>query len=146
VRGFLVLIDYGHEAAALYSASHAAGTLTTYRRHAGERREEGPGWLLEPGERDITSHVDLTGIALAGRDAGLRLLGVMDQTYFLARVGLTGPALEPVGDPVLDLKRRRALKTLLLPGGMGSTHKVMVFSKSVDAASLEGLSFAGRVT
>ena len=38
------------------------GTLTTYRRHASERREDGPGWLLEPGERDITSHVDLTGV------------------------------------------------------------------------------------
>ena len=32
-RGFVILIDYGHEARELYSASHAAGTLTTFTRH-----------------------------------------------------------------------------------------------------------------
>ncbi len=69
-----MIIDYGHDAATLYSASHATGTLTTYRGHAAERREEGPGWLLEPGERDITSHVNLTGIALAARDAACACL------------------------------------------------------------------------
>ena len=143
-RGFLVVIDYGREASTLYSASHATGTLTTYRRHAAERREDGPGWLLEPGERDITSHVDLTGVRLAGEDAGLRLLGVVDQTYFL--LGLAGPALSSGPASPDEARRRLALKTLLLPGGMGSTLKVMVFSKAVDAARLQGLSFGGRVT
>ena len=143
-RGFLVVIDYGREASTLYSASHATGTLTTYRLHAAERREDGPGWLLEPGERDITSHVDLTGVRLAAEDAGLRLQGVVDQTYFL--LGLAGPLLS--GGPASpdEARRRLALKTLLLPGGMGSTLKVMVFSKAVDAEHLQGLSFGGRVT
>jgi SAM-dependent MidA family methyltransferase len=143
-RGFLVVIDYGREASTLYSASHATGTLTTYRRHAAERREDGPGWLLEPGERDITSHVDLTGVRLAGEDAGLRLLGVVDQTYFL--LGLAGLALSSGPASPDQIRQRLALKTLLLPGGMGSTLKVMVFSKAVDAARLQGLSFGGRVT
>jgi SAM-dependent MidA family methyltransferase len=143
-RGFLVVIDYGREASALYSASHATGTLTTYRRHAAERREDGPGWLLEPGERDITSHVDLTGVRLAGEDAGLRLLGVVDQTYFL--LGLAGPVLSDGPASPADARRRLALKTLLLPGGLGSTLKVAVFAKAVDAERLQGLSFGGRVT
>ncbi len=143
-RGFLVVIDYGHDASTLYSASHATGTLTTYRRHAAERREDGPGWLLEPGERDITSHVDLTGLKLAGEDAGLRLLGVVDQTYFL--LGLAGQVLREGPASAVELRRRLALKTLLLPGGMGGTLKVMIFSKAVDAAPLQGLSFGGRVT
>jgi len=145
-RGFLVVIDYGHDAATLYSASHATGTLTTYRGHAAERREEGPGWLMEPGERDITSHVDLTGIALAGRDAGLRLLGVADQAHFLLGLGL---AERLAGDDSVSphaLARRLALKTLVMPGGLGSTLKVMVFAKSVDGRPLRGLSFGGRVT
>jgi SAM-dependent MidA family methyltransferase len=145
-RGYLVIIDYGHDAATLYSASHATGTLTTYRRHAAERREEGPGWLLEPGDRDITSHVDLTGIALAGRDAGLQLLGVVDQAYFLLGLGL---AERLAGDDTTSpraLRRRLALKTLVMPGGLGSTLKVMVFAKSVDGPPLRGLSFGGRVT
>ena len=32
-RGFIILIDYGHEARELYSPTHAAGTLTTFARH-----------------------------------------------------------------------------------------------------------------
>jgi SAM-dependent MidA family methyltransferase len=47
-RGFLILIDYGHEARELYSASHAGGTLTTFARHrAGGRRH--PTLAVEPG-------------------------------------------------------------------------------------------------
>jgi SAM-dependent MidA family methyltransferase len=147
VRGFLVLIDYGHDAATLFSASHATGTLTTYSRHAGERREDGPGWLTEPGERDITSHVDLTGVAMAGRNAGLQLLGVVDQTYFLLGLGLAERTFEGAGDSPGSVKRRLALKTLLLPGGMGSSHKVMIFAKAIERCPpLRGLPSGGRVT
>ena len=144
-RGFLVLVDYGHEAATLYSASHAAGTLTTFRGHASEAREAGPGWLREPGERDITSHVDFTGVRLAGLDAGLECLGTVDQTYFLLGLGLAARLLEDGGADAAAIKRRLALKTLLLPGGMGSTHKVLVFGKRVNAGALRGLC-AGRLT
>ncbi len=143
-RGFLVIIDYGQEASTLYSASHATGTLTTYRRHAAERREDGPGWLLEPGDRDITSHVDLTGVTRAGEEAGLRLLGIVDQTYFL--LGLAGRTLADGPASPDQARRRLALKTLLMPGGMGSTLKVMVFSKGVDAGRLQGLCYGGRLT
>jgi SAM-dependent MidA family methyltransferase len=146
VRGFLVIIDYGHDAATLRSASHATGTLTTYRRHAAERREDGPGWLLEPGERDITSHVDLTGVALAARDGGLRLGGVIDQAYFLLGLGLAQRLADDDSGSPSALARRLALKTLVMPGGLGSTLKVMVFAKSVDGPPLRGLSFGGRVT
>jgi SAM-dependent MidA family methyltransferase len=145
-RGFLVVIDYGHDSATLHSASHATGTLTTYRGHAAERREEGPGWLLEPGERDITSHVDLTGVALAGRDAGLHLLGVADQAHFLLGLSFTDRLAGDDDGSLRSLARRLALKTLVMPGGLGSTLKVMVFAKSVDGPRLRGLSFGGRVT
>src|SRR5262249_47033179 len=32
-RGFMILIDYGHDARELYSATHSAGTLTSFARH-----------------------------------------------------------------------------------------------------------------
>ena len=32
-RGFIILIDYGHDARDLYSPTHAGGTLTTYTAH-----------------------------------------------------------------------------------------------------------------
>ena len=39
-RGFLVLIDYGHEARDLYSVTHSSGTLTTFSRHVAAGAEQ----------------------------------------------------------------------------------------------------------
>lgn len=145
-RGFLLLLDYGHEARELYGAAHAAGTLTTFKRHAAEERASGPGWLREPGERDITSHVDLTGVRLAAEAAGLDTLGIVDQTYFLlGLLGVVGPLEAAFAEPKA-LGRRLALKTLLLPGGLGSTHKVLVFGRGVGRPPLGGLRPGGRLT
>ena len=65
--------------------------------------------------------------ALAAEAAGLTTLGFLDQTYFLMGLGAAGIDAG-------DLKRRLALKTLLMPGGLGSTHKVMIFGKGVGSA------------
>lgn len=145
-RGFILLIDYGHPARALYSGHHAAGTLATFQRHrvdaAGDPEQpDGPAWLADPGERDITSHVDLTSVERAARDAGLERLGRVDQTRFLLGLG----ALDTPGaaeDSTAALRRRLALKTLLVPGGLGSTHQVLVFGKGVGRPALKGCSFA----
>lgn len=134
-RGFLVLIDYGHEARELYSGSHATGTLTTFASHRAASRTS--DWLRDPGERDITSHVDLTAVRLSAERAGFTTLGITDQTYFLLGLGL----LERAG-----VERTNQAKTLMLPGGLGSTHKVMIFSKGVGQPSLKGLSYGVRVT
>ena len=148
-RGFLLLIDYGHEAGELYSATHASGTLTTYRR---QRIADGadrvtPPWLVEPGECDITAHVDLTLVRDSAEEAGARMLGVLDQTYFLLGLGALERAGQGAGeDGVSALKRRLALKSLLVPGGLGSTHKVMVFGKGVGTPALAGCSYRVRTT
>jgi hypothetical protein len=44
------------------------------------------------------------------------------------------------------MKRRLALKTLLVPGGLGSTMKVMIFGKGVGTPALSGCSYRMRVT
>ena len=67
-RGFVILVDYGHEARELYSPTHASGTLTTFARHtmAGpESSPDSPAWLAHPGEQDITAHVDFTSVGAA---------------------------------------------------------------------------------
>jgi len=142
-RGFIILIDYGHEARDLYSASHSQGTLTTFARHTSEGPAAddaaAPAWLQSPGERDITAHVDFTSVRAAAEDAGLQLLAFLDQTYFV--LGLL-PALSNLHAAI----RNPQLKTLLMPGGLGSTHKVMIFGKGVGSPRLQCTSFGGRVT
>jgi SAM-dependent MidA family methyltransferase len=149
-RGFLLLVDYGQRAVDLYSEGHAAGTLTTFTRHTAAGPDAGPGltrpWLEDPGSRDITSHVDLTSLVRAAEDEGLATLAVLDQTYFLLGLGLAERLAESTGDGPDDLRRRLALKTLMMPGGLGSTHKVMLFGREVGLPRLRGFSHRVRVT
>ena len=151
-RGFLVLIDYGHEAHELYSPTHAHGTLTTFHRHVANQGRTSidappsqPAWLDNPGNHDITSHVDLTSIRRTAEELGCTTAGILDQTYFLLALGMA--ELADSQDTSLAATRRRlALKTLLLPGGLGSTHKVMIFAKGVQAPLLRGLTGMRRLT
>jgi SAM-dependent MidA family methyltransferase len=187
-RGFIVVIDYGHEARDLYSASHSSGTLTTCRRHrsTGPELAGVPDWLQSPGEQDITSHVDFSTLRATAEAAGLRTLGFLDQTYFLMgllppdaildRGSAPDPGSVARGDPFVPLRSVpphdaqtaswgprlagaphsgsirnpqsaiRNLKTLILPGGLGSTHKVMIFGKEVGTPALRGCSYRMRVT
>ena len=142
-RGFIILIDYGHEARDLYSASHAAGTLTTFARHTSVESAPGaatPSWLLDPGARDVTAHVDFTSVRGAAEAEGMVTLGFLDQTYFL--LGLLD--VERMAQD--DFKRRLALKTLLMPGALGSTMKVLLLGKNVGTPALRGCSYRMRVT
>jgi SAM-dependent MidA family methyltransferase len=162
--GFLVLVDYGHDAAELYSATHSAGTLATFHRHTSGDRAS---LLQDPGEHDITAHVDLMTVTHAAEGAGLVTLGRLDQTYFLLGLGLAemldgpfdarrksgdsaqGRPVNPVQSMAFDptaLKTRLALKTLMLPGGLGSTLKVLMFGKGVGTPKLRGLSYRTRLT
>jgi SAM-dependent MidA family methyltransferase len=143
-RGFLLLIDYGHPARELYSETHAAGTLTTFVRHVAEQRRADavPPWLRDPGERDITSQVDLTSIQHTAAALGCQTLGLCDQTYFL--LSLLGQ--DELQDGFATMKPRQALKTLVLPGGIGSTHKVLILGKDVGQPQLRGLSGPSRLT
>ena len=149
-RGFVVLIDYGHEAGELYSASHAGGTLTTFARHtmAGAESDTNnqPPWLQDPGERDITAHVNFTGVRAAAEAEGLTTLGFLDQTYFL--LGILGAGQESsFAEHSRELARPLIqLKTLLMPGGLGSTHKVLIMGKGVGTPALRGCSYKMRVT
>ncbi|MDP6581661.1 MAG: SAM-dependent methyltransferase [Vicinamibacterales bacterium] len=150
-RGFLMLIDYGHTADELYSGRHDGSTLTTFHRHlVGSVGDDpfqrgGPAWLAQPGEQDITSHVDLTTVRAVAEEEGLDVLGLTDQSHFLLGLGALNEAdsgTEPGG--VEAVKHRLALKTLLVPGGLGSTHKVLLLGKQVGTPALRGCSFEAR--
>lgn len=144
-RGFLLLIDYGEDAAVLCSDAFPAGTLRSIHRHALDPRPA--DWLLDPGERDLTAEVNLTAVRLAATRAGLVTLAALDQTYFLIGLGLLDRVADGLGRSPEDLRRRRlAAKALAVPGGPGSTHKVLIFGRDVGTPTLACRSFRERVT
>jgi len=50
------------------------------------------------------------------------------------------------GPQAVTLRESLALRTLLMPGGLGSTHKVLILGKGVEQPALLGSSFRQRVT
>ena len=87
--------------------------------------------------------VDVTGLVLnrVGSEAHDRALREALDARLSTPVLSAFPQLDG-----LSLHQRLGLKTLLLPGGLGSTHKVLIFGKAVGKPSLKGCSYAVRLT
>jgi len=136
-RGFVLTIDYGHDARELYNEQHLRGTLLAYSRH---RASE--DFYAAPGRQDLTAHVNFTALDLAGRRAGLARLGRVSQSLFLLALGKENDFADLYDDGQSEADRLRArllLKTLIFPEGMGEIFSVLVHHKSVPAAALTGL-------
>ncbi len=81
--GYVLVIDYGYEAAELYGPRHLAGTLLGYRGH---RVVDDP--FTDPGLVDLTAHVDFTALQVLGERRGLRCAALTTQSEFLVASGL----------------------------------------------------------
>ncbi|HUA53275.1 MAG TPA: SAM-dependent methyltransferase [Candidatus Sulfotelmatobacter sp.] len=112
--GGALLIDYG-------PAESAAGdSLQAVRRHR-------PHPVLEdPGEADLTAHVDFAALARAARGHAA-VHGPLDQGTFLRRLGIAARAEALFGDKPATIAAagRAALARLIEPGQMGTLFKVM---------------------
>ncbi len=130
-RGVILAVDYGFPREQLYAPWRSTGTLACYRA---QKRDENP--LESPGEKDITTHVDFTGLAEAGLDAGLDLAGFTDQYHFLVGAGtallLSMEAAPASPQHAADL---RAFKSLLHPEMMGTQFKYLALSRGLDLAT-----------
>jgi SAM-dependent MidA family methyltransferase len=145
-RGFLLTIDYGHDAEDLYSRKRMRGTLLAYSRHT--VNEE---FLKTPGEQDLTAHVSFTALRNWGRYAGLETTGCVSQAEFLLALGC-GNEFSDLYDPEMSevekLRARLLLKTLISPqgpDGMGTTFRVLIQHKGIDTPRLTGLQKLGEV-
>ena len=115
-RGLVLTIDYGYRAREL--VRFPEGTLMSYRRHAASGEV-----LADPGERDLTAHVNWTALAARGAELGLDPEPLRTQLQFLLSIGEADDFRS-----VLDLPGGRGqLKTLL--AGMGETFQVLVQRK-----------------
>jgi len=137
-RGFVLTIDYGHEARALYDEHHNRGTLLAYRDHTVTEN------ILDgPGEQDLTAHVNFTALDLWGRRAGLARTGLVTQSQFLVALGRGNEfadLYEPGQTEMEKLRARLLLKNLIHPEGLGEKFQVLIQHKGIDAPRLMGLS------
>jgi len=136
-RGFVLTVDYGHEAPELFDERHMDGSLLAYSRH---RVSE--DFYRAPGEQDLTSHVNFTALDIWGRAAGLERLGLVSQTRFL--LGLAGSNnfadLEFDGCSEMEKTRARlSFQNLVNPEGVGERFRVLIQGKGVGKVTLSGL-------
>jgi SAM-dependent MidA family methyltransferase len=137
-RGFVMTIDYGHEAKALYNERHNRGTLLAYRNHVVNENI-----LDAPGEQDLTSHVNFTALDVWGRRAGLARTGLVTQSEFLVALGKGNEfadLYEPGQSEVEKLRARLLLKNLIHPEGLGEKFQVLIQHKGIENPKLTGLS------
>ena len=127
-RAAAFFIDYGFPEAEYYHPQRSGGTLMCHRAH---RADTNP--LVDVGQKDITAHVNFSGIALAAQDAGLDVLGYTSQARFLVNCGLPG-LMQSAG-----LKESVAAQRLINEHEMGELFKVIGLSRGV---SLDALGFS----
>lgn len=112
--GAAFFIDYGFPEAEYYHPQRHMGTVMCHRAHQADADP-----LRDVGLKDITAHVNFTGVALAAQEAGLGVLGYTSQGRFLLNCGLP-PLMEQAALPL----RAQAHK-LVMEHEMGELFKVL---------------------
>jgi NADH dehydrogenase [ubiquinone] 1 alpha subcomplex assembly factor 7 len=130
-QGAALIIDYGHV------RSEVGDTFQAIARHSFTDP------LQNPGQADVTAHVDFQALVRAAEDLGARVHGPVPQGEFLKRLGIETRAatLRAKVTPEVAEDISGALKRLTAGGrgGMGSMFKVLAISEP-NLTSLAGLS------
>jgi SAM-dependent MidA family methyltransferase len=120
-NGAALIIDYGH------LRSDAGDTFQAIARH----NFTDP--LKNPGQADVTAHVDFQALVRAAEDLGAHVHGPVPQGDFLKRLGIETRAvgLMAKATPEVSEDISGALKRLIGGGrgGMGSMFKVLAISE-----------------
>ena len=115
--GAALIVDYGHD------RTSAGETLQAVRAHA-----FADPWS-EPGESDLTVHVDFEALVAATRESGVQVLGPASQGEFLTRLGIDArlAALSRTAPQRAD-EFRVARNRLVAPGEMGRLFRVLALA------------------
>lgn len=118
-EGWLLVIDYAHEARRYYAPQRSGGTLMAYRR---QRASDDP--LREPGLWDLTAHLCLETLETEALAAGWQPWGGCRQGEALLALGLAqrlhALQQEPASRLAELLQRRENLLRLVDPAGLGA--------------------------
>ena len=131
-QGAAFFLDYGFPESEYYHPQRHMGTVMCHRAHQSDGNP-----LFDVGLKDITAHVNFSGIALAGQDAGLDVLGYCTQARFLMNCGLLA-RLEDA-----SLADKTMAQKLIMEHEMGELFKVIGFAKRAPIAEIwEPIGFA----
>ena len=131
VQGAIFLIDYGFPEHEYYHPQRTMGTVMCHQGHLADADA-----LAQVGRKDITAHVNFTGIALAAQDAGLQVLGYTSQGRFLLNCGIVDGAEDAT------LPERAMLQKLINEHEMGELFKVIALAaKGMDISEWFPLGF-----
>lgn len=130
LRGAAFFIDYGFPEGEYYHPQRTGGTLMCHRAHQADADP-----LVAVGDKDITSHVNFTGIALAAQDAGLDVLGYTTQAHFLLNCGL----LEHLAGA--SAQRVAPAQKLITEHEMGELFKVIGLARHCDSLLADPVGF-----
>jgi SAM-dependent MidA family methyltransferase len=129
--GAALIIDYGH------LRSDAGDTFQAIARHIFADP------LQNPGQADVTAHVDFDALRRAAEDVGARVHGPVTQGEFLKRLGIETRALGLMAKASNEVSEEIAVALKRLTeggrGGMGSMFKVIGIS-SQNVTELVGFS------
>lgn len=127
-RGYMVTVDYGAEAAELFSAvTRPHGTLRGFRE-----QKFVADVLASPGEQDITSSVNWSEVIRVGEAIGLKKIAFERQDRFLVNAGLLEELelrVSETSDEAEKLRLRTGARELILPSGMAASFQVLVQEK-----------------
>ena len=119
--GAAFFLDYGFPEGEYFHPQRHMGTVMCHQLH---QADDNP--LVVVGQKDITAHVNFTGVALAGQNAGLEVLGYASQAWFLLNLGLAERMA------AASLAERSQAQRLINEHEMGELFKVIGFATSAD--------------
>jgi len=122
-HGKLLALDYGFSADEQFSPSRLNGTLRAYHRH-----QVTDDVLANPGEQDLTAHVNFPAIQQAGEAAGLRTESFCGQPQFLTGI-VEKIFKQPASFGEWGPKQTRQFQTLTHPEHLGRAFRVLVQSR-----------------
>ncbi len=135
--GYLLLVDYGHNAADYYAPSRPHGTLRSYYKHTLSMNP-----YRHVGRQDISAHVELTTLRREAESAGFATAGEASQADFLSNLGFDAYRAELAARPGLAMGVRRAnltaMDSLVDPQGMGGFRVLAFTKKNNSSAALPG--------
>ena len=128
--GFVFCVDYGYSQQEYYRPGRVEGSLLAH-----VKQQVNEDVLANPGEQDITAHIDFTALKQAGEAVGFESLLWMSQGGWLAQ----SPSVQVFVQSLAGLQDKESLhlmahaKRMLMPFGMGELFKLLVQSKGLKS-------------